>query len=145
MTFDVIEAGYKLQPTDIDACFGIASLPYLKEAIQYRQALVREYKRLLKPSKDVRCVAGGSAWLFGILTEKRDDLAEYLLANDIECNLIHLRNDIYSVFGGRRKPLPNMNYVEPRYLYLPLNTEVSLKDVNYICTKIMKFFSESGK
>jgi perosamine synthetase len=140
MTFDVEEAGYKFQPTDIDACFGIASLPHLKKVIRYRQDLMREYKRLLSCVSEVRCVAGGSAWLFGIVTEARDDLADHLLANGVECNLIHLRNDIYAVFGSKRQNLPNMDYIEPRYLYLPLNPAVRLKDVRYVCTAIAKFF-----
>ena len=143
MTFDVEEAGYKYQPTDIDACFGIATLPHLPRVIRYRQSLVREYKRLLRKVPEVRCVAGGSAWLFGIVTDARDDLADHLRDRDIECNLIHLRNDIYAVFGGKRKNLPNMDYIEPRYLYLPLNPEVSLKNVRYICRAIAEFFGRS--
>ena len=140
MTFNIEEAGYKVQPTDIAACFGIASLPHLKRVIAYRQSLVREYKRLLRRIPQVRCVAGGSAWLLGILAERRDDLAEYLGAHEIECNMVHLRNDIYAIFGGRRQNLPNMDSVEPRYLYLPINTEVSLRDVRFVCETVAAYY-----
>jgi len=34
-----------------------------------------------------------------------------------------------------------MNWVEPRYLYLPLNTKVTKDDVDYICDKIVDFYN----
>ena len=140
MTFDVAEAGYKFQPTDVDACFGLATLPDLDKVIRYRQRLAWEYLKHLRKIPRIRSVVGGSVWLYGILCEERDDLADYLRANSVECNLIHLRNDIYKVFGGRRWKLPNMDYIEPRYLYLPMNTKVRLQDVRYICAIIGKFY-----
>lgn len=136
MTFDIVEAGYKFQPTDIDACFGIAMLPYLDEAIAYREKLAKLY---IENLKFCRVVAGGSYWLLGIETNHRDELAEYLLKNDIDNNMVHLRNDIFKIFGGERLDLPVMNAVEPRYLYLPLNHKVTTSDVKQICTLVNEF------
>jgi len=140
MTLDVKEAGYKYQPTDIDACFGLAALPDLKKVIRHRQQLVREYSKRLRVLPQVKSIAGGSAWLYGIMCENRDSLADYLKSNGVECNLIHLRNDIYTVFGGKRLNLPNMNFIEPRYLYLPLNNCITMKDVGTVCAKIAEFY-----
>jgi dTDP-4-amino-4,6-dideoxygalactose transaminase len=137
MTFDIEEAGYKYQPTDIDACFGLASLPYLDKVIKYRQKLVTLYRKLLP---NVEIVAGDTCWLMGILVDRRDELAEYLTKLGIENNLVHLRNDIYKVFGGKRQDLPYMDGLEPRYLYLPLNPRVSPKNVKFICKKINEFY-----
>ena len=142
MTFDIEEAGYKCHPTDIDACFGLAALPDLDKVINYRKGLVNQYKNNLKDLKDVSVVAGGSAWLMGILSEKRDNLAEFLKQKNIDVNMIHLRNDIFKVLGGKRLDLPNMNWVEPRYLYLPLNTKVTSNNVDYICASIKEFYTE---
>jgi perosamine synthetase len=138
MTFDIKEPGFKFQPTDIDACFGIASLPYLDSVIAYRRDLSYYYKEHLP----ICCtpIFGGSCWTFGIFCDRRDELAEFLTASGIEVNLIHLRNDIFKVFGGKRLDLPKMNSKEERYLYLPLNTEVSIPDVDYICDKITEFY-----
>lgn len=140
MTFDITYPGYKYQPTDIDACFGIASLPHLDEVIEHRQQLVKTYLQYLPEC--VTTITGGSCWLMGILTDRRDELAEYLDQNGIETNLVHLRNDIFKVFGGERQNLPMMDMIEPCYLYLPLNTTVTEKDVVYICNTIKKFFYE---
>ena len=140
MTFDIEEAGYKYQPTDIDACFGLASLPHLNKVIKYRQTLAKEYLNFLENVPQVKSIVGGTAWLYGILCEKRDELANFLRHNQIECNLVHLRNDIFKVFGGKRLNLPHMNYIEPRYMYLPINSMVGIKDVRFISKKIKEFY-----
>jgi len=137
MTFDVYEPGFKFQPTDIDACFGLAAIDDLENVIKYRQKLVNLYKTNL--TEKVKVIAGGSCWLMGILTDRREELAEYLTSKGIDNNLIHLRNDIYTVFGGERQALPNMNRLEGKYLYLPLNTKVTEDDVIYICKEINSF------
>lgn len=139
MTFDIEEAGFKMQPTDIDACFGLAALPHLDEVIAYRKALVALYKELLP---NIEIVAGDTCWLMGILVDQRDELATFLTANGIENNLIHLRNDIFKILGPRRLDLPRMDELEGRYLYLPLNPKVLLEDVEYICERINTFYSK---
>ena len=140
MTFDIEEAGYKMQPTDIDACFGLASLPYLDKVIKYRQGLVKLYATLLP--NDVGIIADGTCWLMGILTDERDELAEYLTKYGIDNNLIHLRNDIFKILGPRRSNCLNMDRLESKYLYLPLNPKVTVSDVKYICKIINNFYGQ---
>jgi dTDP-4-amino-4,6-dideoxygalactose transaminase/SAM-dependent methyltransferase len=142
MVFDINEAGYKCQPTDIDACFGLAALPHLEKVIKYRQELANEYRKKLESAKDIKLIYGGSCWLFGILYEKRDALAAYLRDNNIETNMIHLRNDLFSIFKDFRSECPNMDWIHERYLYLPLNPKVTKKDVKFICDKINSFDKE---
>jgi len=138
MTFDVYEAGFKFQPTDIDACFGLAAIEDLNYIIEYRKKLGELYIKNL-PS-ECKPICGGTYWLMGILTDKRDELAEFLTLNGIDNNLVHLRNDIYHIFGSKRQNLPNMNLLESKYLYLPLNTKVTEENVLFICNKIKEFF-----
>lgn len=140
MTFDIEEAGYKYQPTDIDACFGLAALPDIDKVVKYHRDLAIEYLKNLELLDKIDVVIGGSCWLFGILLDKRDELADYLKSFGIETNMVHLRNDIFKVFGGKRLNLPNMDWIEPRYLYLPLNPKVTKADVKFICSKIKEFY-----
>jgi len=139
MTFDIEEAGFKFQPTDIDACFGLAALPHLSDIIEKRKSLSLLYNKLLPLDKCIP-IYGGSYWLFGILTDQRDELAQFLMTKKIETNLIHLRNDIFSIFGGKRQDLKYMNNIESKYLYLPLHTNINEADVEYICNTIREFY-----
>lgn len=142
MTFDIEEAGYKYQPTDIDACFGLVALKYLDNIIKTRITLANEYNSGLGAIKQITPVFGGSCWLFGILTEDRDELAAHLKKHGIDTNMVHLRNDIFKIFQNFKSSCPNMDWVHPRYLYLPINPEITTKDVRYICEKIKQFYHE---
>lgn len=139
MTFDVYEAGFKFQPTDIDACFGLSAIDDIDQIIEHRRKLAELYVKNLPPQCKPLC--GGTYWLMGIFAERRDELATYLTSKEIDNNLVHLRNDIYHLFGGTRLNLPNMNSVESKYLYLPLNTKVTEEDVLKICNDIKDFYS----
>ena len=54
----------------------------------------------------------------------------------IESNQVHYRNDRYTIFGGRRDDLPNMDAVEDKYLVLPLHTKMNVADVQRVCSVI---------
>lgn len=139
-TLEIEEAGYKFQPTDVDACFALAALPDLDKIIKYRKKLAVEYRRELKSVRQVQVVASDTYWLLTIIANKRNALADYLTKKGIENNLAHVRLDIFKIFGGKRRMLPNMNWVESRYLCLPLNTKVNKSDVGFICKTIKEFY-----
>jgi len=140
---EIQEAGFKFQPTDIDACFALAAFPDLDNIIKHRKKIATEYQKSLRSLKNVEVVSGGAYWLLTILTEKRDELATYLFKNEIECDIANARNDILSIFGGKRQSLPNMNWLESRYLCLPLNSRITISNVRLICNTIKQFFNES--
>jgi dTDP-4-amino-4,6-dideoxygalactose transaminase len=130
MTFDIEEAGYKFQPTDVSACFGLVGLKYADKVVKHRQMILDEYKKHLK----CPVIGGGSAWLCGIYVSDRDKIADALKDVGVETNLVHLRNDIFKIFGGKRLLLKNMNRLEDKYLYLPIHHLVTKKDVKRIST-----------
>lgn len=140
ITSEVEEAGYKFQPTDIDACFALAALPDLDKVIKYRKELAIEYRKGLESIEEVQVVADNTYWLLTILTKRRNELADYLTKMGIENNLVHIRNDIFKILGGKRQNLPNMNWVEKGYLCLPLNCQINTSDVRFICKAVKEFF-----
>lgn len=127
---EIEEAGYKHHMNDMAAALGLVGLKYSDKILRHRRAICEAYDKKLP--KDFKRIYGGSCWQFGILAKNRNKLIEYLRENDIECDLVHLRNDIFKVFGGKRQNLPNMDRLENEYLYLPLNNKITLEDVDYI-------------
>lgn len=136
MAMDIEEAGYKYHMNDIAAALGLVGLKHTNEILQYRKLLCDTYMRNLWLKFPFIC--GGSYWLFAILVENRDQVVDHLLSNGIVSDLIQLRNDIFKVFGGKRQDLPNMNVLENKYLYLPLNCKVTVNDVNFITEKLIE-------
>jgi len=135
MTIDIEEPGYKFHMNDISASLGLVGLKYSDEIKEYRKRLAKIYEENLKGCS---IISGGAYWLFGVLIKNRDELASNLLSNGIDVNMVHLRNDIYKVFGGKRKNLINMNWVEEKYLYLPLNSHITENQVEFVINTFNK-------
>ena len=130
MAMDIEEAGYKFHMNDVAAAMGLVGLRHSDEILDYRKALCERYVVGLPES--IQPIYGGSCWLFAILTDRRDAVMEHLKQNGVESDLVQLRNDIFKVFGGRKNNLPRMDKLEDKYLYLPLNGQVTLENVDYI-------------
>ena len=82
-----------------------------------------------------------AAWLFTILLEKKDFLQKKLREKGIETNQVHFRNDKYSVFKKfvKNSKFPNMDYIEDKYLVLPIHLKVKISDAKYICKLINRY------
>jgi len=142
---DITEVGYKYQMTDISASLGLASLAEFDEILSYRQRIFEAYKKGLKGVSGIKVVGADctdrthAAWLCTVIVDKdRLGFMRALRDKKIESSQVHFRNDRYSIFGGRRNDLPNMDAVEERYIVLPLHMKVTEANVNYICEVIKK-------
>jgi len=140
MCMDMEEAGYKFHMNDVAATIGLVGLKHSDEILQYRKEISDIYtKKLmsLPKSKIYECLCGGSYWLYGILVEDRDKLIHELKERCIESDPVHLRNDVFTVFGGKRTDLYNMDWIEDRYLYIPIHTHMTKEDAIYVVDSIM--------
>jgi len=68
--------------------------------------------------------------------ERRDDFARKLFDAGIETNLVQIRNDVYKIFGGQKAALPCMDYVEDKYISIPIGTHVSEENAHFIVETI---------
>ncbi len=133
---DIKEIGFKYQMNDIAASIGLAGLEEIDLVIQQRNLLFKMYEENIKTS-NVRIIGKSStndyfnsSWLITILVDgNRQGLMKKLRENNIESAQVHYRNDRYSIFGGRRSDLPSMDYVEDRYLVLPLHLKMNREHV----------------
>lgn len=133
---DMSEPGYKYHMNDVAAAMGRVGLKVSDQALEHRRKVAAIYDSYL--SDKVKCIFGGSFWLFGLLLENRDLLSPIIRSEGIECDTVHLRNDIFTLFGGKRWELPNMDWVEPRYLYIPIHQNMSLEEAEYVGETIRK-------
>lgn len=139
---DITEIGYKYQMTDIAAAMGIAAMAEFDQVLALRQSLFKRYCENLRGVSGIQIVGDGftdrdhAAWIFTLLVENRRELQKKLRSHNIESNQVHYRNDRYTVFGGRRNNLPNMDAVEDKYLVLPLHTKITFDHVDKICDVI---------
>ncbi len=135
MTFDIQELGYKFQPTNLDAALGLIGLKDVDRILKHRKSLVSIYRQELQELPNIKLLndKGSTHWLFGILVNNRGKFAKTLENKGVGTNVVHLRNDVFKIFGGKRRNLPNMSKVEFHYLYLPLHNRLDKKDILEIC------------
>jgi perosamine synthetase len=140
---DIKEIGYKYQMTDIGAALGLASLEEFNQTFALRKSLLETYIEGFKGVDGIKLIGGEgyedrvhAAWLCTVLVDNRRDLQSKLLEEGIESNQVHYRNDRYSIFGGRRNDLPNMDELEDNYLVLPLHTAMNVADVERIVSVV---------
>lgn len=136
---DITEVGYKYQMTDIGASMGIAALEEFDEILSCRRSLFDRYVQNLATNTDVTVIGKNvpdgdshAAWLFTVLVEDRVGFQRKLREANIETAQMHYRNDRYSIFGGRRADLSNMDSIEDRYIVLPLHTRMTEGDVDRV-------------
>jgi perosamine synthetase len=139
--FDIDYPGYKMQMTDIAAALGIGALREWDEILAHRKKIFTMYKDAIKGMKGITMVDGkeNTYWLAGMLVENRDSFCDCLNKAGIETNVMHVRNDVYRIFEPFKTKLPNMDWVDERYIYIPLHNRMSIDDAAYIIKQIRKF------
>ena len=143
---DIYEIGYKYQMTDLGACLGINNLKEFSKVLNHRKKIFQIYLNELSLNPNIYCVNKDdglrthAAWLFTIISEKKDKIQTILRNKRIETNQVHFRNDKYSIFKNYVKNVkfPNMDYAENKYLVLPIHHKISEKMAKYIARLINK-------
>ena len=143
---DIYEVGYKYQMTDLGASVGLEGLKDFKKVLDHRKTIFNIYLEKLEKNKNIQCVHKNdgkrthAAWLFTIISRKKDLIQKKLREKRIETNQVHFRNDKYSIFKNfvKGKKYPNMDYAENKYLAIPVHHKVSKQKAKYIADLINK-------
>lgn len=133
---DILEAGYKFHMNNVTAAMGVAGIKVLSKLKKQRLLLQKRYKENLKNVPRLT-VIGGSPFL--IHTQNREKLIKKLALCGVEAGLNLRRNDLYSIYGGTRQNVPNMNRLESMYVLLPCHNHMTIKDVDFISSTIEKY------
>ncbi|MFA6254836.1 MAG: DegT/DnrJ/EryC1/StrS family aminotransferase [Patescibacteria group bacterium] len=139
--YQIKEAGYKYHMNDVAATMLDVQLDNLDDILVRRQAMANQYLKELKNIAGLTLLERkpdreSGNWLFTIQVEKRNDFQRKLAENEIESHMVHVRNDICPIFGGKRLDLPVMNKVEDKYISIPLHNHLTDEDISKIISTI---------
>ena len=125
-------------------------LKYLEEWNSKRNANARIYNKKLIGIKDITTPAISDDrdhvfHLYVIRSNKRDNLKEFLIDNDISCGVhypIALPNLIaYSYLKHKPEDFPVSSKLQGEILSLPMFPELTVEQIEYVVNTIEKFFS----
>lgn len=153
--YDVTEIGFKYNMIDINAAMGIVQLKKIENSWKKRKKFFEIYRKKLldlpirfQKFKDKNIKHAYHLFLIVIdknnTKKNRDDLLEFLKKNNIGCGVNYRTVTDMSVFkkkfGWNSNTCKNSKYLGDNTLSLPLYPDLKIKDIDYICEKIRKFF-----
>lgn len=143
--------GYNSRLDTLQAAILSVKLKYIDEAIKKREEIANLYMEGLKDLESIRLpkLKGKQKqvfYVFNILAENRDDLAEYLSKNDIGYSIyypmpLHLQK-AFQYLGHTKGDFPVAEKVSEQIIALPIYPELKKEEVEYICQTIRKFYNK---
>lgn len=139
--WDQSEVGYKMHMNDVQASIGLGNLCDWEWISQTRYIIAERYRATLASvpgvtlfeSRPERC---SGDWLFTMHVEKRADFRRMMTGQGIETGVVHVRNDRHSIFGPRRRDLPQTDRYELTNISIPLHNGMSDEDVGDVIDAI---------
>ncbi len=141
---DIKEVGYKYHMNDLAATIGLEQLKYFDRNFEWRSEIAKLYREELS---NIRCVTLlenkkdriSANWMFAIQVKERSKFIKYMQSKKVGVTIHNWRNDRYTIFGGLRKDLPNLEKTNKTLINLPIHHALSKDDVDYIIKAIRQF------
>ena len=141
--------GYNSRLDTIQAAILSVKLKYIDEAIKKRAEIANLYKERLSDCEYIRLpkVKGDQKqvyYVFNILVEKRDELAEYLKKNEIGYSIYYPmplhQQKCFEYLGYKQGDFPVAEKVSREIIALPIYPEITREEVEFVCETIKKFY-----
>tara|TARA_R110001592_G_scaffold296422_1_gene566827 strand:+ start:1929 stop:3086 length:1158 start_codon:yes stop_codon:yes gene_type:complete len=141
--YDVIDLGFKAHGNSIMASMGLVALKYLNEDNQKRREICNLYDKgfknndLVKPIlHNTDCVS--SRHLYQIRVSNRNDVMEYLNANDIFPGVHYKDNTEYQLYSDAKGTCPNAYKLSEEIISLPLHMFLTEDDIAKVIKVVKK-------
>jgi perosamine synthetase len=156
--YEVIEAGYKYNMTDVAASMGLAQLKKCDMFLQRRNAIVSMYSEAFKDVPEIEIPKieeyGTHAWHLYVIQlnlEKikinRSQFIEIMKNKGIGCSVhfipLHLHPYYIDSFGYTAEMFPNSTHAYKRIVSLPLYPRLTDAEVNYVIHTVKKTIQEN--
>lgn len=155
--YDIIEPAYKCNMTDIMAAIGLAQLSRYEELLKYRKDIIDRYNKELMCRDDIHVLKhftedyASSGHLYLIRLVGKDEkfrneviskMAEAGIATNVHYKPLPLLT-AYKNLGFDIEDYPNAFNMYKNEITLPLNTLISIEQVDYVLEKLDQSIKES--
>jgi len=143
--YSVRTLGFKYNGNSIQAALGLVGLKYLESDNDRRRQIHARYEKglaLRPPGLDLIPVPQGcvpSGHMFRVLSERRDELIEYLNSKSIFPGVHYDLSTVYPVFAPYARSCPAAALASGRLLTLPCHLAMTDKDVDRVAGEVLEF------
>lgn len=151
--YDLNCFGRRSVMSDLSAGLGLSQMKSIESKLSIRQQLKTEYEDQLNNLSDIKFLGGNcenfevSNYFCTILSDKRDDLAKFLLKNNVYTSFrywpIH-KMDIFKS-GCSKRNYAVGNHMANNALNLPIHDALTLDQIREVCDLIKLFFASEAK
>ena len=145
--YNIQEPFIKMLPTNLAAGIGLAQLDRIDALQARRKEIWDTYQRELAVVLDLVTPPDAepgerhSYFTYCIRVPRRDDLAHYLLAEQIYTTLRYHPLHLNSLYGQMDVRLPNCEQLNEDALSIPIHPRMSDEDVEKVVSNIKEFFA----
>ncbi|MBU0898244.1 MAG: DegT/DnrJ/EryC1/StrS family aminotransferase [Nanoarchaeota archaeon] len=149
--YEVMDAGFKANMTDMQAALGLHQLKKLDGFIETRQKNAELYTKLLSDVPGIKTPTvkddiKHSWYIYTILIDglkiNRDEVIKALRAENIGTSVhfipLHLQPFFQKTYGYQKGDFPNAEYVYDRMISLPFFSHMTEKDIEDACSAIKR-------
>lgn len=126
---DVSIPGYDAKMSNVNGYIGYQQMQHLQELLlKHRQNAEKWTQRLIeeKSVKELEhAEMNPNYWVYGILTDDKIKTIDKFREEGFYASGVHIRNDIYSVFGKADIELPGVEYFNEHFVGLPCGWWIS--------------------
>lgn len=143
--------GYNSRLDTIQAAILLVKMKYIEESIKKRETIANWYFDRLKDCQYIRFpkIKGDQKpvyYVFSILAENRDGLAEYMKKNEVQYSIyypmpLHMQK-CFSYLGYKEGDFPVSEKVSKEILSLPIYPEITEDEVDFVCETIKGFYKK---
>ena len=136
----VSESGFKYQMNDIAATIGLSNMKLARENVQKHRGNADYFCRVIKNDRVITppWSPDSSWWLYTMLVDDQELFIKHMNKNDIDCSLVHVRNDIQDIFSSN-KHLPGVEYFSAHEVNIPVGWWLNSGDRDKIANAVMEF------
>ncbi|MFH0907066.1 MAG: DegT/DnrJ/EryC1/StrS family aminotransferase [bacterium] len=139
--YQIKDVGYKYHMNDLNAAILSAQLKEWSQINSRRKKIANRYLRELKNTPGLTLLSRNNDrqsanWTFTVHVENRNDFQKKLAQEGVESHIVHVRNDICPIFGGKKQELPVMNEIEKNYISIPIHNHLTDDEVGRVIETI---------
>lgn len=143
LPYNIYDLGFKYNMNDITATLAIMGVDNFDTPYNRRREIGERYRAELGGLRKVQlqaCESGNTQnyQIFPIHVVERERFAGFMREKGITCSVNNMRNDKYSVFGGR-KYLPQTERADKDTILIPIHYDLTDKDVDRIIEAIYEY------
>lgn len=142
--YQIKDLGFKYNMNDLMAVIGQAQLKKLDTFNLKRNIRIKKYLEGLKNCKNIKPYflnyeKGIAYWMFAVRSKRRDQLISFLKKRGISTSVYWIPVPMHPLYKKYKSSIPVTKRVWRELVTLPLFSDISLKDVNYIINSVIKF------